>query len=74
MPQVEDQVMSGQQIIDKAVVASATSSSKTISTESSNEVQRNVTIDNTATTSFKDTQIQGKGSLNVLSVQKSIKQ
>lgn len=65
-PQVEDQATSDQRTIDKPVVTTATSSSKTTSEESSNEVQRNVRIDDTAKTSFQDTCIQGKGVLNIL--------
>ncbi|XP_078355807.1 uncharacterized protein LOC144640577 [Oculina patagonica] len=57
-PQVEDQATSDQRTIDKPIVTAVTSSSKTTSKESSNEVQRNVRIDDTAKTSFQDTRIQ----------------
>lgn len=64
-PQVEDQATSDQRTIDKPIVTAATSFSKTTSKESSNQVQRNVRIDDTAKTSFQDTRIQGKGTLNI---------
>ena len=62
MPSVANEIMSGQRniVVNKPVVTSATSSSKTTSQESSSEFQRNVRVDDTAKMSFKDTHIQGK--------------
>ena len=62
MPSVANEIMSGQRniLVNKPVVTSATSSSKTTSQESSSEFQRNVRVDDTAKMSFKDTHIQGK--------------
>lgn len=68
MPSVDTEIMSGQRniLVNKPVVASATSSSKsTTSQESSSEFQRNVGIVNAAKLSFKDTHVQGKGILFV---------
>lgn len=63
VPSVDNEIMSGQRniLVNKPVVTSATSSSKTTSQESSSELLRNVREDNTAKISFKDTHIQGKG-------------
>ena len=60
VPLVEDQDMSDQRTTEKPVVALATSSSKTTSEKSSSEIKRNVRIDDTAMTSFKETHIQGE--------------
>lgn len=67
MPSVDTEIMSGQRniLVNKPVVASATSSSKSTSQESSSEFQRNVEVVNAAKLSFKDTHIQGKGILFV---------
>ncbi|KAJ7362000.1 Tether containing UBX domain for GLUT4 [Desmophyllum pertusum] len=60
VPVVDDQITSEQRTINKPVVSSATSSSiKTTSQESANEVQKNVSIDAvTAKMTSKDTHIQ----------------
>lgn len=60
VPSVNNKITSGQRNVplNKPVVTSATSSSKPTSQESSSEFQRNVTVDNTAKMSFKDTHIQ----------------
>lgn len=60
VPQVEDQDMSEQRTTEKPVVALAISSFETTSEKSSSEIKRNVRIDDTAMTSFKETHIQGK--------------
>ena len=62
VPSVDNEIMSGQRniLVNKPVVASATSSSKPTSQEGSSEFQRNVGVDNTAKMSFKDTHIQGE--------------
>lgn len=67
MPSVDTEIMSGQRniLVNKPVVVSATSSSKSTSQESSSEFQRNVGVVNAAKLSFKDTHIQGKGILFV---------
>ena len=65
MPSEDKEIMSGQRniLVNKPVVTSATSSSKTMSQENSHEFRRNVTVDNAAKMNSKDTHIQGKGIL-----------
>ena len=68
MPTVDKEIMSGQRniLVNKPVVASATSSSKPTSQESSSEFQSSIAgVDNTAKMSFKDIHIQGKKNLYV---------